>query len=65
MGRGELTHLQIGCQQNIGNHAGNGALAVSAGNMDSLNLLLWIIQLLQEAFDALHAQLDAKFAQAV
>ena len=63
MWRSEFAHLQISGQQNISNHTGYGTLAIRAGNMHRFDFLLRIIQLPQQSFDALHAQLDAELAQ--
>ena len=55
MGRGELAHLKVRCQQDIRNHARNGALAIRTRNMYGFELLLRIAQLAQKTFNALHA----------
>ena len=65
MRRSKLAHLQVCCQQNIRNHAGNRAFAVSAGYMHCFNLLLRVSQLPQKSFNTLHTELNAKFAQTV
>ena len=61
----KLAHLQVCCQQNTRNHAGNRAFTVSAGYMHCFNLLLRVSQLTQKSFNTLHTELNAKFAQAV
>ena len=65
MGRGELAHLKVRCQQDIRNHARNGALAIRTRNMYGFDFLLRIAQLAQKTFNALHTSFNTKLAQAV